>query len=261
MSQLVEDAARGVAIEVLVAGAGVDVVLLASSMRGAADFAQLQADMAAAGFRTLAINMRGIGRSTGPGDGLTLRDLVEDVALVIERLCTGPVHVVGHALGNIVARAVAAFRPEWVKAVVVMPCGGHNLGHFPVAQHVLTHFARCHMAGLSEAERRESLSVAFFAPGNDPGSWLEGWWPQAAGTSGAALGTDPQLWWRAGGKPILILHPLKDAMASPEQGRAARDAFGAQADYVEIPDCGHAILPEQPAFIAREICGFLKRQG
>ena len=257
---LVEDRARGVAIEALVAGAGPDVVLLASALRGAADFAEVQARLAAAGFRTIALNMRGVGRSTGPFANLTLRDLADDVAGVIGELCEGPAHLVGHALGNIVARGTASFRPEMVRSVTVMPCGGHNLGSFPVSGHVLHHFARCHQPDLSEAERRESLSVAFFAPGNDPGAWLDGWWPQATGISAAALKTDPEEWWHAGDKRVLILHPLEDAMAPPAQGHAARDAFGARAQYVEIPRCGHAILPEQPEFVAQAIAAFLRAQ-
>lgn len=261
MSILVEDKARGVTIEALVQGAGPDVILLASSMRGAADFAELQDLLADAGFRTIALNMRDVGRSRGPDAEFNLRDLADDVAGVIGELCEGPAHVVGHALGNIIARATASYRPEVVRSVAVMPCGGHNLGNFPVSDHVLTHFARCHQFDLSDAERRESLSVAFFAAGNDPGSWLDGWWPGAARVSNAALGTDSEEWWRAGDKPVLILHPLEDAMASPAQGRAAQAAFGARAKYVELPRCGHAILPEQPALVARLIAEFLHEQG
>lgn len=261
MSILVEDKTRGVTIEAIVSGEGPDVILLASALRGAADFAEVQESLTKAGFRSIALNMRGVGRSKGPDAPMTLHDLADDVAEVIGQLCQGPAHVVGHALGNIIARGTASFRPEMVRTVAVMPCGGHNLGTFPVSDHVLHHFARCHQTGLSEAEQRESLSVAFFAPGNDPGAWLKGWWPQAAGVSAAALQTDSAQWWHAGNKPMLILHPLQDAMAPPAQGLAARDAFGDRARYIEIPNCGHAILPEQPAFVAQAIIDFLRAQG
>lgn len=261
MSILIGDEARGVTIEAIVRGEGPDVVLLASALRGAADFAQVQELLAEAGLRTIALNMRGAGRSSAPTESLTLRDIADDIAGAIARMCEGPAHLVGHALGNILARAAASYRPEKVRSVTVMPCGGHNLGGFPVSDHVLHHFARCHRFDLSEAERRESLSVAFFAPGNDPGTWLEGWWPGSGAISAAAMMADPEEWWRAGDKPILIMHPLQDAMASPAQGLAARDAFGARARYVEIPRCGHAILPEQPEFVARQIADYVAAQG
>jgi pimeloyl-ACP methyl ester carboxylesterase len=260
MSILVEDRARGVTIEAVVRGEGTDVILLASALRGAADFAEVQNRLAAEGFRSIALNMRGVGRSDGPDGDFTLRDIADDIACVIDQLCQGPAHLVGHALGNILARATASYRPEVVRSVTVMPCGGHNLGSFPVSDHVLHHFARCHQFDLSEAERRESLSVAFFAPGNDPGSWLDGWWPSAGGISAAAMKADPEEWWRAGDKPVLILHPLEDAMASPDQGLAAKAAFGSCAQYVEIPNCGHAILPEQPTIVAQAIADFVRTQ-
>jgi pimeloyl-ACP methyl ester carboxylesterase len=261
MSIVIEDRSRDVTIEAIVAGEGPDVILLASALRGANDFAELQSRLTHAGFRSIALNMRGVGRSTGPDSDFTLRDIADDIAGVARQLCRSPAHLVGHALGNILARATASYRPEVVRSVTVMPCGGHNLESFPVSEHVLRHFARCHQFDLSDEERRESLSVAFFAAGNDPGAWLEGWWPQASGITAAAMATDPEEWWRASDKPVLILHPLKDAMVPPGQGLAAKAAFGSRADYDELPQCGHAILPEQPELVARLIVRFLQAQG
>ncbi len=60
---------------------------------------------------------------------------------------------------------------------------------------------------------------------------------------------------------MLILHPLEDAMASPEQGLAAKAAFGSRAQYVELPRCGHAILPEQPELVTQAIVRFLRAQA
>jgi hypothetical protein len=88
-----------------------------------------------------------------------------------------------------------------------MPCGGHNLAAHPVPPAVLQHFARCHDASLSDSERLESLRVAFFAPGNDPSVWLDGWWPSAAPISAAVQKSDPETWFRAGAAPLLILQP------------------------------------------------------
>ena len=188
---VIDDTARDVRLEVLVEGAGEDVVLVPSALRGATDFAPLQATLADAGYRTLALHPRGAGNSRGPTDGLTLRDLADDVASVVEHLGSGPAHLVGHALGNIVVRAAASYRPEVVGTVTVMPCGGHDLGAHPVPPDVLGAFVRCHDTTLPEAERLEALRVAFFAPGNDARSWLDGWWPTSA-ISDAAMRSDPR---------------------------------------------------------------------
>jgi pimeloyl-ACP methyl ester carboxylesterase len=255
--ELIEDGGRGVRIEVLVEGDGPDVVLVPSAMRGAADFARLQADLARAGYRSLAVNPRNAGRSSGPLDDLTLRDVADDIALVVERLCDGPAHLVGHALGNICVRAAASFRPEIARSVTVMPCGGHDLASSPPDPEVVAAVGRCHEEHLSEEERLEALRVAFFAPGNDPSVWLDGWWPESRGIAGAIGRTDAELWWRAGDAPLLVVQPMNDAMCAPEVGQAAAAAIGERARYVEVENCGHAILPEQPEAIARHVIGFL----
>jgi len=247
-------------MEAIVQGEGPDVVMIASALRGAGDFAQLQEDLARAGFRSVAINMRGAGRSKGPDRDFTLRDLAEDVAGVIEELCDGPVHIIGHALGNIIARGTASFRPDLVRSVTVMPCGGHDLGKYPVSDHVIESMGRCHDDSLSERERCEALSVAFFAPGNDPSCWLDGWWPESSIVSTAALGTEPEKWWRGGDGPILVLQPLEDAMSPRQSGLNSVEALGERASYVEIPHCGHAILPEQPELVAKAVTAFLREQ-
>jgi pimeloyl-ACP methyl ester carboxylesterase len=254
---VVGDPARRVRLEVLVEGTGEDVVLVPSALRGADDFALLQSALAGAGYRSLAVHPRGAGRSTGPTKGLSLRDIADDVALVVTELGAGRAHLVGHALGNIVVRATASHRPDVAATVTVMPCGGHDLGAHPVPAHVLAAFARCHDMALSDEERLEALRVAFFAPGNDPRSWLDGWWPTQA-ISDAAIGADPGEWWRAGTVPILILHPIEDAMASVEAAREAAASLGERATCVEVPRCGHASLPEQPETIARHIIQFLR---
>jgi pimeloyl-ACP methyl ester carboxylesterase len=260
MSILVQDRERGVILEAIVVGTGPDVVMIASAMRGAADFSLLQDDLAKAGFRSIAINMRNAGRSKGPDGDFTLCDLANDVAAIIEELCDGRVHIVGHALGNIIARGTASFHPDLIRSVTVMPCGGHDLGRYPVSDHVIQSMGRCHDETLSESERCEALSAAFFAPGNDPSSWLDGWWPQSSVVSTAALKADPEKWWRGGDGPILILQPLEDAMSPRQSGLNSVEALGERASYVEIPHCGHAILPEQPELVARAVIAFLYEQ-
>jgi len=259
MIELIEDPDRDVAVEVLVEGTGRDVLLVPSAMRGAPDFGALQTALSHAGYRSLAINPRGSGRSTGALDAVTLNDLADDIALAVNRLCDGPAHLVGHALGNVCVRAAASFRPEVVRSITLMPAGGHNLGAYPVRPEVIAALGRCHDASLPDAERVAALQTAFFAPGNDPSVWLEGWWPASA-RLGAAIGrNDPETWWRGGGVPALILMPCNDAMMSVEAGRATADALGERATYREIDQCGHAILPEQPEAVASHITAFLNQ--
>ena len=47
-------------------------------------------------------------------------------------------------------------------------------------------------------------------------------------------------------------------MAPTAVGREALAVIGERATYVEIPGCGHAILPEQPEAIAANVIAFLR---
>ncbi len=252
----VEDPGRFLRLEVLVEGDGEPVVLLPSAMRGAADFMAIQTLLAESGYCSLAVNPRGAGESTPPPPDISLRDLADDVALVVEELGGGYAHLVGHALGNVVVRATASYRPEVTGTVSVMPCGGHSLDAYPVSGDVLTAFQRCHDERLPDDVRLEALRVAFFAQGNDPRSWLDGWWP--ASSFGAVTAQRPDEWWRAGTAPILILQPLDDAMAPTAVGHEVALALRDRATYVEVPNCGHAILPEQPDVVAAHLVAFLR---
>jgi pimeloyl-ACP methyl ester carboxylesterase len=60
---------------------------------------------------------------------------------------------------------------------------------------------------------------------------------------------------------MLIIQPQDDAMTPREVGLAAAEALGARATYREVPNCGHAILPEQPDAVAHHIIEFLRSQG
>ncbi len=248
-----------VRLEVAVEGERPTVVLLPSAQRGAADFARLARDLAAEGWSSVAVNPRGVAGSTGPTAELTMEDLAGDVAAVVDQLVGGPAHVVGHALGNALARATATYRPEAVRSVALLACGGHDLAGLAPGPEVMEAFGRGHDPALSEAERRAALSLVFFAAGNDPGVWLDGWWPSGAAISAALTRGDWREWWLAGETvPVLVAQPAEDAMAPVAVGRQLAEALGPRATYVELAGCGHAVLPERPAEVASVVTGFLR---
>src|SRR5206468_4851923 len=150
----VDDGGR---IEVVVTGDQPDVVLVPSAQRGAADFERLADDLWAAGHGSVALNPRGVGASSPVPEAVSLRTLAADVAGVAAALVDGPAHVVGHALGNVVARATAAYHPDVVRSVTLLACGGHDVATAPPPEDVLVHFERCHRTDLPDEVRIESL--------------------------------------------------------------------------------------------------------
>jgi hypothetical protein len=75
---------------------------------------------------------------------------------------------------------------------------------------------------LTAAQHLEAVRVAFFAPGNDPAVWGDGWYPPTAdielraaeidlGANSAASADD---WWSGGTAPILVIQGLQAAAPS-----------------------------------------------
>ncbi len=235
-------------------GEGPAVVMLPSLGRGADDFTLLGDALANAGFRAVAIDPRGIGSSTGSLEDLTLHVYASDAASVIEHLGSHPVDVIGHAFGNRVARVLASDRPDLVRRVVLVAAGGRQ----HIDPDVGTSLVACFDETLGDDEHLDAVRRTFFAPGNDPAVWQDGWWPEAATAQRAAVVATPvDAWTSAGDAQVLIIQGMHDRVAPPEVGRAVRDEIGDRATYVEIDGCGHALLPEAPDAIAREVIRFL----
>jgi len=113
-----------VVVEFGTLGAGPPVILLPGrGGAGAEQYRALGSEIAAAGFRAVAMNPRGVGLSHGPLEDLSLHDLADDVATVVDKL-GGPAHIIGRALGNRVARCFAADYPQSVKSVSLISAGG-----------------------------------------------------------------------------------------------------------------------------------------
>ncbi|MQY06719.1 alpha/beta fold hydrolase [Actinomadura macrotermitis] len=78
--------------------------------------------LAAAGYRAAAIDVRGYGRSSRPGDVAAYRmlDLIEDNVAVVRALGEETAVVVGHDWGSVIAADSALVRPEVFTAVAML---------------------------------------------------------------------------------------------------------------------------------------------
>lgn len=242
-------------IEVLAQGptSGPRVVLLPSLGRGAEDFEPIAAALAAAGLRVLRPQPRGIGHSHGCTYE-DLEDCAEDVAAVIEADGGGPAFLAGHAFGNRVSRLLATDRPDLVTAVSLIAA---NVGHAPSPPQVRAAIRNSANPELPREERLEALRFAFFAPGNNPEAWLDGWYPHVlAHQRMAGDRTSRQRDYAGGGKPILYLQPSHDPLAHVEDAEIFRRDNGDRVKVVIVPNASHAAIAEQPDFIARELIAY-----
>jgi pimeloyl-ACP methyl ester carboxylesterase len=229
--------------------------MIPSLGRGAADFDDLATRVAAAGYRVLRLEPRGIGGSKGPMSGITLRNLANDAAHAITQCGAHSAVVIGHADGNRVARATAAYFPDVVSGVILLASGG-KVPAFPDAAAGLK--ARFDTS-LSPAAHLDAVKAAFFAPGHDAAVWAGGWYPATAQMEIAAGKATPVAdWWTAGTAHVLVIQANQDRIAPPANADALKADIGSRAEVVHIDGAGHAMLPEQPQAIADAVIAYLK---
>lgn len=240
------------------------VALVPSLGRGTKDFTEvfgssLADDLARRGFSVLLIEPRGIGDSTGSLDpnGTTLAMLAEDLGDVFDALQIDQVALVGHAFGNRLSRYYTAQNSDRVSALVLLAAGGDFELNEQQQECLLGSFT----LDSPEDIRREHVACAFFAHGNDPQVWMDGWYPQTAlAQIAAARSVQSDDFKRAGGKPFLLVQPSEDFIAPPElAGRALKEELGDQVTYVEVEGAGHALLPEQPERVSQIVGDYLER--
>lgn len=242
-------------------GAGKPVVLSASLGRSVSDFNDLVDDLNRAGYRTLAVESRGIGpglraQRFRPYDLFALADDIAAV-LAFEQIPV-PVSIIGHAYGDRVARSFAAKYPKRVDDIIMLAAGGAS----KVAPEVERALRDCFNRELPFEQMEDALRTAYFAPDAViPDDWHSGWHNVAAlGQSGAMRRSEPRKWRLGGGKPALLLQGKHDVFSPAELiCPAMKRLFGDRIETVTLEKSAHAILPEQPSDVAREIIHFLGR--
>jgi pimeloyl-ACP methyl ester carboxylesterase len=243
-----------VRIEVIAEGAGPLLVLLPSRGRDSADFDQIAAGLARAGFRVLRPQPRGTGRSAGPMHNLTLHDFARDIASVIRHEGGGPAVIAGHAFGNWVARMTAVDYPQLVRGVAIVAAAAKS---YPrgLAEAV----TRSADIALPDEERLKYLQSAFFAPGHDASVWLKGWYPEVNDSQfRAGQVTGQSEWWSGGIAPLLDLQAALDPFKPRAAMNEVKEEFGDRATIVVIPDASHALIPEQPAAVVDALMAWIK---
>jgi pimeloyl-ACP methyl ester carboxylesterase len=243
-----------VAIDVIVEGRGPAIVLLPSLARDSEDYDAVAEGLAAAGYRVLRPQPRGIGKSTGPMTGISLHDFARDVAEVIKALADSKAVIVGHAYGNWVARMTAVDHPALVRGVVIAAAAAK--------QYAPELSAAINVAGnpaIPDNERIKALRFAFFAPGSDPNVWLHGWHPGVRDSQRAAAAAVKQSdWWSAGGVPLLDLQAASDPFKPLNKRNEMKDEFGDRVTIAVVPNASHALIPEQPEAVVEALVAWIK---
>jgi pimeloyl-ACP methyl ester carboxylesterase len=100
-------------------GAG-DVVLLVQGVGVAGEGWRPQAAALAARFRTIAVDNRGVGRSSLGSEPLTIERMASDALAVMDAEAVDRFHLVGHSMGGLIALRVALTARERVRSLSLL---------------------------------------------------------------------------------------------------------------------------------------------
>ncbi|WP_439595693.1 alpha/beta fold hydrolase [Falsiroseomonas sp.] len=246
------------------AGQGPAVVLLHGLLGAGQNFGAIQRQLAAEGFRVLALDLRNHGTSPHAA-GMAYADMAADVAETLQAEGAWPASVIGHSMGGKVAMALALTRPEGVARLLVADIA-------PVAYPApLFNAYIAAMRGLELrpglARREADAALAPAVPAaplrafllqnldfaRNPPAWRIGLEEIAAGMP--EIGGWPDLPGRYEGQ-VLVLAGDRSDYIRPEHAPLFQRLFPA-ATHASIP-AGHWLHAENPQAFLATVRGFLR---
>lgn len=102
-------------------GSGEPVVFI-SPLGGDSSFWMRQVPVFAESFRVITFDARGTGISTPCSDGCSVEELASDLIGLLDHLQVRSAHLIGLAMGGLVALEVAARRPDLARSLVLASC-------------------------------------------------------------------------------------------------------------------------------------------
>lgn len=241
------------------------ILIVPSYGRGVEDYTEaynstITTRLAQAGYRVVLVQPRGIGKSKGdltPANA-SMSLFAQDIRNSMDALKIDRAHFIGHAFGNRLSRTFATLFPDRVDRVILMASGGN----FAMTKEQENNLQNCFNMKLDPKTRLASIKTSFFAKGNDPSVWFNGWYPElAAAQTLAGRMVNGDFFKKAGGKPILLIQAKEDYIAPPEKaGLVLKSELGDQLTYLEIEHCGHALSSERPQEISRAVINYLRQQ-
>lgn len=250
---------RGLEIEVEEAGRGDRPLVLVHGYTGSRDDFLEQLPRLAALGRTLAVDQRGHGGSTNPGDedGYRLDELRADLDAVLTALDVPACDLLGHSMGGMVALRFALAHPERVQSLVLMDTVARPFRLLPPAlvEGARPLIAERGMAGLFEVLRRADRPRPPAALRFEETLGSERYW---ARIEAKLLAMDPAAWLALGGAafdgvldrlaeircPTLVLVGEQDVVFLALAEELERGIPGAHR--VVIPDAAHSPQHENP---------------
>ena len=221
------------------------------------------------GYRSLAVDLRGFGRSDKPAGGYSCPELADDMAAFLDALGLPQAVLIGHSFGGLVIQHFAARHPERVLALVLADTFSATLppkGLTPAVEQRINGYGsadqnrKVFSAGIPRYFDATNVTAEdlrrFVEIGLQAGN------PALRETLRANYTTPaiPVARYASLKAPSLILVTTHDPFGTFDQAVAMSDALPKSRIEV-ITRCGHTPMWERPAEFSRTVAGFLKASG
>ena len=235
-------------------------VLLVHGLGGTSNFYQPQVAALAERFQVIRPDLEGSGRSPVTGT-LSIEGYAADLAALIDALGLGSVRLVGHSMGTVVVRALAAKHPDKVTHLALLgavpaplPEAGQQGQHDRAAKaraEGMTGIADAVMTNATaEATRRDHPATAALVRElvlrQDPEAYARSCEALAGATDPGPV--DPDL-------PLLLLTGANDGVGAPAISEGLAQAHGS-ATLDVLDDCGHWTAVEKPVEVTDHLLKF-----
>lgn len=235
-------------------------VLLVHGLGGTSNFYQVQADALAGSHRVIRVDSAGAGRSP-VADDITIESHAEDLAALLDALEIASAAVVGHSMGTLIVRTLAARHPAKVSALALLgavrePAEAGRQAQRDRAAALRAQGTSAVAPGvvanaLSEDTRQHRPEVAAFVRElvmrQDPEGYARNC--EALAGAGDAGPIDPAL-------PLLLVTGDQDKVGPPEASHELAAAHG-NAQVEIVPGIGHWTALEAASAVTDQLTKFL----
>jgi pimeloyl-ACP methyl ester carboxylesterase len=224
------------------------------------------------GFSVLALDLPGHGRSPGPPLA-SIEALGQWVLDALDAASVGSAHLIGHSMGSLIALEAAARRPAAIRTVSLLGTAApmrvsqalldaarddepHALDMINAWSHwTINGVPGCPGPGFSIYHQNRRLMER-----QPRGVLLRDFTACNAYESALAAAARLEC-------PTLFISGRRDMMTPPKAAAALVTAVrermqsigGSAPEWVDIPDCGHAMMAERPDAVLKALRGFLSR--
>ncbi|MGI9539569.1 MAG: alpha/beta fold hydrolase [Miltoncostaeaceae bacterium] len=199
--------------------------------------------LVAAGARVVIVDNPGVGNAADAGPRSSTQAMAREVAQTIEAVSPGPVHLVGHSMGGMIAQEIALARPA-MAASLALCCTYAHAGAY-CSRLVASWRAVARELGVPEARRQIlpwAFTPEFFADHADDIEAIDGILDEASPSRGVFLG---QL-------DALDAHDTRGRLSAIA---AATTVISAERDILVPADRTDALLAEVPGAERRVVPG------